>query len=114
MADRIPTRPGYAEYAKAMQDMYGQDVEAGALQVYACLQIVQWAIEKVGEIDRPKIRDEIAKGAKDTLWGDITWKNQLQCEPLGGRPVAGRQDGRHLPGRQAQRKPPLFPKPKWG
>jgi hypothetical protein len=28
------------------------------------------------QIDRKKIRDEMASG-KDTLWGDITWKDQL-------------------------------------
>lgn len=109
-----PDAPGYAEYAKAMQDAYGQDVEAGALQVYACLQIVQWAIEKVGEIDRPKIRDEIAKGAKDTLWGDITWKNQLNANPWA---VGQWQNGKMVgifPADKHNAKPPLFPKPKWG
>ena len=88
MADRIPRRSGYADYAKAMKAMYNQEPEAGAVQVYACLQIVQQAIEKVGEIDRKKIRDEIAKGGKDTLWGDITWKNQLNANP--GRLASGK------------------------
>ena len=78
-----------------MKAMYNQEPEAGAVQVYACLQIVQQAIEKVGEIDRKKICDEMAKGGKDTLWGDITWKDQLNASPWavgqwqGGQMVGG-------------------------
>jgi branched-chain amino acid transport system substrate-binding protein len=109
-----PDAPGYAEYAQAMKDMYNQDVEAGALQVYACLQIVQWAIEKVGEIDRKKIRDEIAKGAPGTLWGDITWKNQLNANPWAVGQWQGGQMVGIFPAQKHNAKAPLFPKPKWG
>ena len=109
-----PSAPGYEDYAKAMKAMYNQEPEAGAVQVYACLQVVQQAIEKVGEIDRKKIRDEMAKGGKDTLWGDITWKDQLNASPVGGRPVAGRQDGRGLPRRQAEREAAAVPEAEMG
>ncbi len=109
-----PDAPGYAEYAQAMKDMYNQDGEAGALQVYACLQIVQWAIEKVGEIDRKKIRDEIAKGAPGTLWGDITWKNQLNANPWAVGQWQGGQMVGIFPAEKHNAKAPLFPKPKWG
>ena len=53
------------------------------------------AIEKVGEIDRKKIRDEIAK-ASSTLWGDITWKT-VNANPWASA-SGGAPDGRHLPG----------------
>ena len=109
-----PSAPGYADYAKAMKSMYNQEPEAGAVQVYACLQIVQQAIEKVGEIDRKKIRDEIAKGGKDTLWGDITWKNQLNANPWAVGQWQGRQDGWRLPGQQAERQAAAFPEAEMG
>ena len=109
-----PSAPGYAEYAEAMKAMYDQEPEAGAVQVYAMLQVVQWAIEKVGEIDRPKIRDEIAKGTPGTLWGDITWKDQLNANPWAvGQWQGGKMVG-VFPASKLNAKPPLFPKPKWG
>jgi branched-chain amino acid transport system substrate-binding protein len=109
-----PSAPGYAEYAEAMKAMYNQEPEAGAVQVYAMLQLVQWAIEKVGEIDRPKIRDEMAKGAPGTLWGDITWKNQLNANPWAvGQWQGGKMVG-VFPAEKSNAKAPLFPKPKWG
>ena len=108
-----PSAPGYEDYAKAMKAMYNQEPEAGAVQVYACLQIVQQAIEKVGEIDRKKIRDEMAKGGKDTLWGDITWKDQLNASPWAvGQWQGGKMVG-VFPANKQNAKPPLFPKPKW-
>ena len=109
-----PDAPGYAEYAQAMKDAYNQDVEAGALQVYACLQIVQWAIEKVGEIDRKKIRDEIAKGAPGTLWGDITWKNQLNANPWAVGQWQGGQMVGIFPAEKHNAKAPLFPEAQVG
>jgi branched-chain amino acid transport system substrate-binding protein len=109
-----PEAPGYAEYAEAMKAMYNQEPEAGAVQVYACLQVVQQAIERVGEIDRPKIRDEIAKGATGTLWGDITWKDQLNANPWAvGQWQGGKMVG-VFPATKNNAQPPLFPKPKWG
>jgi branched-chain amino acid transport system substrate-binding protein len=109
-----PEAPGYAEYAEAMKAEYNQEPEAGAVQVYACLQIVQQAIEAVGEIDRVKIRDEIAKGGKGTLWGDITWKNQLNANPWAvGQWQGGKMVG-VFPADKTNAQPPLFPKPKWG
>ena len=108
-----PSAPGYADYAKAMKAVYNQEPEAGAVQVYAFLQVVQQAIEKVGEIDRKKIRDEIAKGTKGTLWGDVTWKNQLNANPWAvGQWQGGKMVG-VFPSDKHDAKPPLFPKPKW-
>jgi branched-chain amino acid transport system substrate-binding protein len=107
-----PDAPGYAEYAKAMKETYDQDVEAGALQVYACLQLVQGAIEAVGEIDRPKIRDEMAKGARGTLWGDIVWENQINVNAwAAGQWQGGKMVG-IFPNNKNNAQQPIFPKPK--
>ena len=98
-----------------MKATYNQEPEAGAVQVYAFLQLVQQAIEKVGEIDRKKesTRDEIAKGGKDTLWGDVTWKNQLNANPWAvGQWQKGKMVG-VFPANKHDAKPPVFPKPKW-
>ena len=69
---------------------------------------------KVGEIDRKKIRDEIAKGAQGTLWGDITWKNQLNANPWAVGQWQGGQMVGIFPPKKHNAKAPLFPKPKWG
>ncbi len=113
-----PDAPGYAEYAEALKatfpdQPFGQEPEAGGVQVYAHLQVVEQAIERVGEIDRPKIRDAIAEGATGTLYGDITWKDQLSANPWSvGQWQGGRLVG-VFPADKQGAKPVLFPKPKW-
>ena len=83
--------------------------EAGAVGVYAALQVTQQAIEKVGEIDRKKIRDEIANGTFRTVWGEHQVQEPAQRQSVGRRPVAERRDGRRLPGRQARRQAAAVP-----
>ena len=104
-----PNAPGMDEYDKAHQAMFNRDSEAGAVSVYAALQVMQQAIETVGEIDRKKIRDAIASGTFKTVWGDLELREPAQRQSLGGRPVAERRDRRVSPDQQGRRQAAAVP-----
>jgi branched-chain amino acid transport system substrate-binding protein len=108
-----PGAPGMAEYNTAHMALHNRPSEAGAVNVYAALQVVQQAIETVGEIDRKKIRDVIAGGKFQTLWGELSYVNQRNANPWC---VGQWQNGDVVgvyPADKAGAKPLLFPKPNW-
>jgi branched-chain amino acid transport system substrate-binding protein len=108
-----PGEPGLTEYHKAHQAMFNRESEAGAVSVYAALEVTQQAIETVGQIDRAKIRDAIANGTFKTLWGEIKYKSQLNVDPWA---VGQWQNGEVVglyPASKAGAKPMQFPKPAW-
>jgi branched-chain amino acid transport system substrate-binding protein len=108
-----PGNPGLPEYYKAHKAMFNRDSEAGAVSVYACLEVTQQAIESVGEIDRKKIRDAIAGGTFQTLWGEIKYKNQLAVDPWSvGQWQNGDVVGLYPASKKGARKL-QFPKPAW-
>jgi branched-chain amino acid transport system substrate-binding protein len=93
--------------------MFNRPSEAGAINVYGALQATQQAIEQVGEIDRRKIRDAIATGSFQTLWGELRYVNQVNANPWA---VGQWQNGEIVglyPSNKAGAKPLLFPKPAW-
>ena len=100
-----------ADYRKAHKDFLNRDLEAGAVNVYAGLEVVQQAIESVGEIDRKKIRDVIASGKFQTVCGELNYVNERNADPGRGR-VAERCIG-PFPSNKVGAKPLLFPKPAW-
>lgn len=104
---------GYAEYDKAHRAMFNRPSEAGALSAYSAVEIVQQAIEQIGEVDRPKIRDAIAKGKFKTIWGELSYVDQRCASPWA---IGQWQNGEMVgvfPSEKAGAKPALFPKPKW-
>jgi branched-chain amino acid transport system substrate-binding protein len=108
-----PGAPGMADYNAAHQALHNRPSEAGAVNVYAALEVVQQAIEQVGEIDRKKIRDAIATGTFKTLWGDLKYVNQRNANPWA---VGQWQNGEIVglyPADKAGAKKLLFPKPSW-
>jgi branched-chain amino acid transport system substrate-binding protein len=93
--------------------MFNRESEAGAVSVYGCLEVTQQAIEMVGEIDRPKIREAIATGTFKTIWGETKYKNQMNVDPWA---VGQWQNGEVVgvyPANKAGAKPVQFPKPTW-
>ena len=106
--------PGVADYRKAHKDILDSDqIDAGAVNVYSGLQVVQQAIESVGEIDRKKIRDVIASGKFQTVWGELNYVNQRNANPWA---VGQWQNGEIVglfPANKPGAKPLLFPKPVW-
>jgi branched-chain amino acid transport system substrate-binding protein len=108
-----PDEPGMAEYNKAHQAMFNRPSEAGAINVYGGLQVTQQAIETVGEIDRKKIRDVIARDKFKTLWGELSYKDQRNTNPWA---VGQWQNGEVVgvfPAEKAGARQPIFPKPAW-
>ena len=69
-----PSGPGMKEYFERHKAVNkGQEPDRwGSPATYAGLQILQQAIERVGEIDRAKILDELKKGTFQTVAGSIT------------------------------------------
>ena len=93
--------------------MFNRESEAGAVSVYAALEVTQQAIETVGEIDRAKIRDAIANGTFQTIWGEIKYKNQLNVDPWA---VGQWQNGEVVglyPANKSGARTVQFPKPAW-
>ena len=108
-----PNAPGLAEYHKAHKAMFNRESESGAIGVYASLEVTQQAIEKVGEIDRKKIRDVIATDTFKTIWGDIKYEKQLNANPWA---VGQWQNGEVVglyPANKPGAKKLMFPKPAW-
>ena len=104
---------GYAEYDKEHRAMHNRPSEAGALSAYSAVEVVQQAIERVGEIDRQKIRDEIAKGKFDTIWGELHYADQRCANPWAVGQWQGGEMVGVFPKDKAGAKPVQFPKPKW-
>jgi branched-chain amino acid transport system substrate-binding protein len=69
-----PTGPGMKEYFERHKAVNkGAEPDRWASSVtYAGLQVLQQAIERVGEIDRAKILEELKKGTFDTVTGPVT------------------------------------------
>lgn len=81
----------------------------GSPLVYASLEMLQQAIEQVGEIDRAKIRDAIDGSTFDTVLGRLEVKDQVGYSAFSQ--VGQWQGGEFVPIRSAA--DALFPKPKW-
>ena len=105
--------PGQREYLTRHKAMFNRDSESGAMGMYSCLQVLQQSIERVGEIDRKKIRDEIAGGRFQTITGEFQMHNQMLADAW----VLGQwQNGEVVgiaPSTRKGAKPMQFPKPKW-
>jgi|TARA_A100001391_G_scaffold205463_1_gene207243 branched-chain amino acid transport system substrate-binding protein len=108
------TSKAIQEYRARHKEVTGKDTDYWGSQVsYASLQMLQQAIERVGEIDREKISAELKKGGFETILGDIKIvNNQL----VGIFTVGQWQNGvfqgvgpKDLKGAQ----PVIIPKPDW-
>ena len=105
--------PGLEDYNKAHRAMFNRESQIHAVGIYGCLEVLQQAIEAAGELDRKKIRDEIAKGPFKTVWGDVQFTNQRNADPWAvGQWQSGQVVGLY-PAKKAGAKPLLFPKPAW-
>jgi branched-chain amino acid transport system substrate-binding protein len=84
---------------------------SGDIGEAACLEVLQAAIEAAGELDRKRIRDEIAKGPFETIWGQIQFRDQRNTNPWAvGQWQNGEVYGIYPAGKKGA-KPLLFPKP---
>jgi branched-chain amino acid transport system substrate-binding protein len=108
-----PDYPGFRDYAARHLAVYKRPTEGGAAGVYGTMQVLQTALETVGEIDRSKVRDAIAAGTFKTVYGQFQFANQLIVKPW----AAGQwQNGEIVPILPADKpgaRPMVYPKPAW-
>ncbi|MGA2816051.1 MAG: ABC transporter substrate-binding protein [Xanthobacteraceae bacterium] len=102
------------EYFRRHLEMTGQEPDRWASPIiYASLQMLQQAIERVGDIDRAAVIKELQTGRFDTVVGPIKLKNNLYEDPwFVGQWQNGEFEGiapASLPGAHQI----MFPKPPW-
>ena len=110
-----PNTPDSRDFIKRHVEAVGQEPDRWASPVtYASLQMLQQAIESVGEIDRAAIVKQLQSGTFQTILGPIKLQNNLYKEIWS---VGQWQDGEYhgitpasLPGARGI----MFPKPAWG
>jgi len=80
---------------------------------YSSVQILQQAIEKVGSLDRKKIRDAIAKGTFNTVIGPVRFESQINIQSPGE--VGQWQNGAFeiVAAKEKRTAAPIYPKPPW-
>jgi len=73
-----PTTPDMMAYRKAHKEVTGKVADYWAsANTYASLQILEQAIEGVGEADRKKVTEYIKNNTFKTVMGDINFENQV-------------------------------------
>jgi len=78
-----PDIPGAREYIQRHAALAGHEPDRGAsLATFASVQVLQQAIEQVGEIDRQATRDAIAAGTFETVIGPVSFSDDLTIESL--------------------------------
>jgi len=107
LTEKMPY-PGAKEYFEAYQKKYGK--EPGA---YATLQILEQAIQKVGDLNREKIRDVIATETFDTIIGPMWFKDNINQQWPGD--LAQWQNGVYevMMPKEFRTAKPMYPKPDW-
>lgn len=105
-----PTKAYFERYQKEIGR--GADLNGGPM-VYASLQMLQQAIEKVGDVDRKKVIAALKSNTFDTIVGPVKVDKQLIVNAwLAGQYQSGQWVGLAPAGKTGAR-PPVFPKPKW-
>lgn len=109
----VPSIPGAKEYNQRLLAMSGMELDrSGGISTYASLQVLQQAIEKVGDIDRKAVVETIAKETFQTIHGPMKFEQQRWKSWMLGQWQNGEFVGvgpADKPGAQ----PILFPKPRW-
>lgn len=113
LTEKMPYK-GAKEYFEAYQKKYGKEpARGGAPAAYASMQILEQAIQKVGDLDREKIRNVIATETFDTIIGPMHFKNNINQQWPGN--IGQWQNGVYevmMPQKYRTAKP-MFPKPDW-
>lgn len=105
---------GAKEYFEAHKKKFGKEAPFGGdAGAYASLQILEQAIQKVGDLDRVKIRDVIAKETFDTIMGPVRFVKGVNIQWPGD--IGQWQKGVYevMMPKKFRTAKPLFPKPNW-
>jgi branched-chain amino acid transport system substrate-binding protein len=109
-----PDSEALAAYFERHTALNGQAPDSWASAItYASLEILQQAVERVGDIDREAISAEISTGEFDTIIGKVKLvDNQLRSLWTVGQWQDGKFVGLAHTERDASREP-IVPKPAW-
>jgi branched-chain amino acid transport system substrate-binding protein len=106
--------PGAKEFFEGYKKMFNEEAAMGGEPAaYASLQILEQAIKKVGDLDRAKIRDVIAKDTFDTIIGPMRFEKGVNVQWPGD--IGQWQKGVYevvMP-KQFRTAAPIYPKPNW-
>lgn len=64
---------GNKEFLDAYRAKYDTDPPEDAADAYAAAQVLQKAVEEVGEIDQDKLRDWLHENSVNTILGELSW-----------------------------------------
>ena len=110
---KVPA-PGLKEFYASYKKKYGRECpraeEPGS---YAALQILDQAIQKVGDLDREKIKDVIATDKFSTIMGPVKFVKGLNIYHPG---LLGQwQNGEYevVEPKESRTANPIYPKPDW-
>jgi branched-chain amino acid transport system substrate-binding protein len=65
--------PGNEEFLAAYREKYDEDPPEDAADAYAAAQVLQAAVEAVGEIDQVAIKDWLHENSVETILGELSW-----------------------------------------
>ena len=106
--------PGAKEFFEGYKKMFNEEAAMGGEPgAYASLQILEQAIKKVGDLDRVKIRDVIAKDTFDTVIGPMRFEKGVNVQWPGD--IGQWQKGVYevMMPKQFRTAAPIYPKPNW-
>ena len=106
--------PGAKEYFEGYKKMFNEEsAMGGEPAAYASLQVLEQAIKKVGDLDRAKIRDVIAKDTFDTIIGPMRFEKGINVQWPGD--IGQWQKGVYevMMPKQFRTAAPIYPKPNW-
>jgi branched-chain amino acid transport system substrate-binding protein len=106
--------PGAKEFFEGYKKMFNQEAAMGGEPAaYASLQILEQAIKKVGDLNREKIRDVIAKDTFDTIIGPMRFEKGVNVQWPGD--IGQWQKGAYevMMPKQFRTAAPIYPKPNW-
>jgi branched-chain amino acid transport system substrate-binding protein len=64
---------GNPEFLEAYRAKYDTDPPEDAADAYAAAQVLQKAVEEVGEIDQDMLKDWLHENSVDTILGELSW-----------------------------------------
>jgi branched-chain amino acid transport system substrate-binding protein len=106
--------PGAKEYFEGYKKMFNEEsAMGGEPAAYASLQILEQAIQKVGDLNREKIRDVIAKDTFGTIIGPMRFEKGVNVQWPGD--IGQWQKGVYevMMPKQFRTAAPIYPKPNW-
>ncbi len=106
--------PGAKEYFARHVKRWNKEPDRwGSAFAYASVQILEQAIEKVGSLDRTKIRDVIASETFPTVIGPVRFEGGFNVQSPGEIGQWQKGEFEVVAAKEKRTASPLFPKPAW-